>query len=229
MKAEILDVVILSPEEQLVEQYLSYILEVNKKINLTRIDSPESARLLHVEDSLVPLEDIQEALDGRYGDLGTGGGFPGVPIAIYSGRPSLLIDSVGKKVKAVQEGVDSLGLGDQIGTYAGRIEDLAKEQPSSFAVLSARAVTKLVSLIELASPLLVIGGRLICYKAQTDQVEIDDALKVSPKVGMKLMKDYQVTLSDGETLRRIFVFEKVAKSKIKLPRKVGAAQHNPLV
>ena len=215
-------------EDQLVEDYLQYILEVNQRMNLTRIDSVESARLLHIEDSLVPLDDVVAAPAGRYGDLGTGGGFPGVPIAIYSGRKSVLIDSVGKKVAAVQEGVNSLGLGEQISTYAGRIEDLAKEQASSFSVLTARAVTKLVSLIELASPLLVPGGLLICYKAQTTQDEIDSALKVCPKVGMKLIKDYQTTLSDGETLRRIFVFEKVSKPQIKLPRKVGAAQHNPL-
>lgn len=214
--------------DELIDSYLDYILEMNQNINLTRITEPAAARLLHIEDSLVPLQDVMSAPKGLYGDLGTGGGFPGVPIAIKTGRNAVLIDSVKKKVAVVQEGVDSLGLSEQISTYGGRIEELAKDKKGSFAVLTARAVTQLVSLIELASPLLMIGGKLICYKAQTEQSEIDLAVIVSPKVGMKLVKDYSTVLSDGETLRRIFVFEKVSPAQIKLPRKIGAAQHNPL-
>lgn len=218
----------LDKSDQLIDAYLAYILEANQRINLTRITDLDTAKILHVEDSLVPLQDIISAPEGLYGDMGTGGGFPGVPIAVKSGRKAVLIDSVKKKVNVVQEGVDSLGLSNQIDTYGDRIEELAKERKGAFAVLTARAVTQLVSLIELASPLLKIGGQLICYKAQTEQSEIDLALKVCPKVGMKLIKDYSTVLSDGNTLRRIFVFEKVSPAQLKLPRKIGAAQHNPL-
>lgn len=215
-------------EQELLDRYLDYILEVNQTTNLTRITDRNQAQVLHIEDSLVPLNEVLEAPSGLYGDLGTGGGFPGVPIAVCSGRKSILVDSVKKKVRVVEKGIELIGLQDSIFTYDGRIEDLSLQQPASFAVLTARAVTKLVSLVELASPLLVPAGILICYKAQTEQSEIDAANKACPIVGMKLIKDYSVTLSDGETLRRIFIYEKISKPSIKLPRKIGSAQHNPL-
>lgn len=218
----------IEDKKVLIDKYLDYILEANKSINLTRIVDKESAQVLHIEDSLIPLEDVNSAPNGLYGDLGTGGGFPGVPMAIMSGRNAVLIDSVKKKVAVVASGVDELALNDQISTYAGRIEELSVQKPASFAVLTARAVTKLSSLVELASPLLCKGGLLVCYKAQTENDEINASLKTAEKVGMKLIRDYSMTLSDGETKRRIFVFEKIAKSSVKLPRKIGAAQNNPL-
>lgn len=215
-------------EQELLDRYLDYILDANKTTNLTRIIDRKQAQILHIEDSLVPLDDVLKAPSGLYGDLGTGGGFPGIPIAICSGRRSILVDSVKKKVRAVEKGIDLLGLQDSISTFDGRIEELSLQKPASFAVLTARAVTKLVSLIELASPLLVPNGILVCYKAQTEQSEIDAADKVCPLVGMKLIKDYFVVLSDGETMRRIFIYEKASQPSIKLPRKIGSAQHNPL-
>lgn len=218
----------VSDPREAVEQYLDYMLEANKSINVTRITDRESAELLHIEDSLVPINDIIGAPAGLYGDLGTGGGFPGVPVAIYSKRKAVLIDSVKKKVSLVEKGISLIGFEDQISIYGGRIEELALKQPASFAVLTARAVTKLVSLVELASPLLIPQGILVCYKAQTEQSEIDDANRVCHLLGMELVKDYTVTLSDNETTRRIFIFKKIAKSQIRLPRKIGAAQHNPL-
>ena len=88
-------------EAELIDRYLDLILEANKTTNLTRIDSKEKAQLLHVEDSLVALPEINEAPEGLYGDLGTGGGFPGVPVAIMTGREAVLVDSVKKKVALV--------------------------------------------------------------------------------------------------------------------------------
>ena len=145
-------------EAELIDRYLDLILEANKTTNLTRIDSKEKAQLLHVEDSLVALPEINEAPEGLYGDLGTGGGFPGVPVAIMTGREAVLVDSVKKKVAIVDKAVESLGLSDQISTFSGRIEDLACERPRQFSVLTARALSQLPSLLELASPLLKEGA-----------------------------------------------------------------------
>ena len=82
----------LDKSDQLIDAYLAYILEANQRINLTRITDLDTAKILHVEDSLVPLQDIISAPEGLYGDMGTGGGFPGVPIAVKSGRKAVLID-----------------------------------------------------------------------------------------------------------------------------------------
>jgi len=212
----------------LMQRYLDSILEANKVTNLTRITDGEQARLLHIEDSLVGLPEVNEAPTGLYGDLGSGGGFPGVPLALATGRKTLLVDSVKKKMAIVQSALDDLSLSEQISTSSERIEDLPLEYKEKFAVLTARALSKLVSLIELASPLLKKGGRLVCYKAQLSSEEIEEALAVQDLVGMKMISQREICLSDGETTRTIVVFEKIGKSRIKLPRRIGLAQKQPL-
>lgn len=212
----------------LMQRYLDSILEANKVTNLTRITDGEQARLLHIEDSLVGLPEVNEAPTGLYGDLGSGGGFPGVPLALATGRKTLLVDLVKKKMAIVQSALDDLSLSEQISTSSERIEDLPLEYKEKFAVLTARALSKLVSLIELASPLLKNGGRLVCYKAQLSSEELEEALAVQDLVGMKMISQREICLSDGETTRTIVVFEKIGKSRIKLPRRIGLAQKQPL-
>ena len=217
----------------LMQRYLDSILEANKVTNLTRITDGEQARLLHIEDSLVgenPLQSVEvdEAPAGLYGDLGSGGGFPGVPLALATGRKTLLVDSVKKKMAIVQSALDDLSLSEQISTSSERIEDLPLEYKEKFAVLTARALSKLVSLIELASPLLKKSGRLVCYKAQLSSEELEEALAVQDLVGMKMISQREICLSDGETTRTIVVFEKIGKPRIKLPRRIGLAQKQPL-
>ena len=212
----------------LMQRYLDSILEANKVTNLTRITDGEQARLLHIEDSLVGLPEVNEAPTGLYGDLGSGGGFPGVPLALATGRKTLLVDSVKKKMAIVQSALDDLSLSEQISTSSERIEDLPLEYKEKFAVLTARALSKLVSLIELASPLLKKGGRVVCYKAQLSSEELEEALAVQDLVGMKMISQREICLSDGETTRTIVVFEKIGKSRIKLPRRIGLAQKQPL-
>lgn len=212
----------------LMQRYLDSILEANKVTNLTRITDGEQARLLHIEDSLVGLPEVNEAPTGLYGDLGSGGGFPGVPLALATGRKTLLVDSVKKKMAIVQSALDDLSLSEQISTSSERIEDLPLEYKEKFAVLTARALSKLVSLIELASSLLKNGGRLVCYKAQLSSEELEEALAVQDLVGMKMISQREICLSDGETTRTIVVFEKIGKSRIKLPRRIGLAQKQPL-
>ncbi len=217
-----------SDELDLMHQYLALILEANKTTNLTRISSPEQAELLHIEDSLVGLDEVAAAPDGLYGDLGSGGGFPGVPLALATGRKTVLIDSVKKKMALVQSALEQLGLSQQISTYDKRIEELALEHPRSFAVLTARALSRLVSLLELSSPLLIRGGRLVCYKAQLSDDELKEACAIEGMLGMKLTSQREVVLSDGETKRTIVVFEKVGKPRLRLPRRIGLAQKEPL-
>ena len=218
----------IEQKEALAEKYLDLILEANKVTNLTRIVDREQAMILHLEDSLVGLDEINESPDGLYGDLGTGGGFPGVPVAIYTGRDTVLVDSVKKKMAILDNAVNELELPNNVITYAGRIEDLAKEKPGQFSVLSARALSQLPSLLELASPLLKKNGRLVCYKANISDEERNHALSIAEIVGMRIVSSRQVYLSDNETFREIFVFEKFKKPQIKLPRRIGLAQHDPI-
>ena len=215
-------------KEKLISDYLSRILEVNTYLNLTRISEESNAQLLHIEDSLSALEELNSAPEGLYGDLGSGGGFPGVPLAIATGRETILIDSVQKKMKAVNEILDNLGLTPQISTSGERIEDLGNSMRGQFSVLTARALSQLGVLLELSSPLLKQNGQLICLKASVSEDEFNHALTLEEKTGMKLKSRRAFLLSDGETKREILVFEKNAEPTMKLPRRVGLAQKKPL-
>lgn len=216
-------------EEQMniIQEYLKGIIEINKTVNLTRITDQKEAELLHIEDSISALPEINEAPEGLYGDLGTGGGFPGVPLGIITGRQTILVDSVKKKLNAIECVLQDLSIQDIV-VNASRIEDLANEMPKKFSVLTARALSSLSSLLELACPLLRMNGQLICLKSHVSDEELNSAQSLEKKLGMKLIKQRSFYLSDSETYREILVFEKVAKPKIKLPRRVGMAQKKPL-
>lgn len=214
--------------DELLDKYLRAILEVNQNINLTNIKDYDSARLLHIEDSLTVLPELNESPDGIYGDLGSGGGFPGVPLGIASGRETVLVDSVKKKMAAINKILVDLNLDSKISVCDLRIEELALTSPEHFSVLTARALSNLSSLLELASPLLKKKGRLICLKSHTEE-ELKDAMQIESETGMKLISHRKYQLSDKETYRECLVFEKSSKPTVKLPRRIGLAQKKPLL
>lgn len=211
--------------DDLLKRHLELVIEANKTTNITRISTWDEGMLLHVEDSLVGLPEVEEAPEGRLVDIGSGAGYPGIPLAIESGRATLLADSVGKKTAILVSMVEELGL-DNVEVYTGRIEDLAREKAGVFAVVTARALAQLSVLMELASPLLQDGGRLVCYKANVSDEELQHALSLQERLGMSLVSDRAVEL--GDACRRIISFEKSGRPQINLPRKTGMAQKRPL-
>ncbi len=214
-------------QRELLDKHLELVIEENKVTNLTRIVDWESAQVLHVEDSLAGLPEVEEAMEGPYLDMGSGAGFPGIPLAIMTGRETLLADSVGKKTRALDSFAAALGIEDIVSTYHGRIEDLALQQPNHFSLVTARALSSLASLLELASPLLAKGGRLVCYKTHSKSEELEHAREIARKLGMEFVSSRGFTLSDGETSRAIIVFRKRCNPSMKLPRRVGMAQKKP--
>lgn len=218
----------LSNEQQLlIKKHLNLVIEANKVVNLTRIDSVEEGMILHVEDSLSALEELNQAPSGLYGDLGSGAGYPGIPLAIASGRQTVLVDARKKKMDVLSSIIDELELSARVSTYAGRAELLARKQPKHFSVLTARALSQLPVLLELASPLLKMHGLLVCYKAQLSEAEFDDARRIQRLVGMELVNDRCFRLN-GEFERRILTFEKYSIPQVSLPRQEGLAQKHPL-
>jgi 16S rRNA (guanine527-N7)-methyltransferase len=209
----------------LLHKHLNLVIEANKTTNITRIDSFEEGVKLHIQDSLVGLEEVNKAPQGSYVDIGSGAGYPGIPLAIETGRETLLVDSVGKKTAILNSFIKDLEL-TNVKTYTGRIEDLGKQKKEKFSVVTARALAKTSVLMELASPLLKEGGLLVCYKALMDESELAHALELQDILAMKYVSDRTVTLEDKT--RRILVFKKEGKPTIKLPRKVGMAQKHPL-
>ena len=117
-------------KQKKIQAYLDLVIEKNKELNLTRIETREKGMLLHIEDSLSCIDEFTSQ-DGPFLDIGTGGGFPGVPLAIASGRTGVLIDSVQKKARAVQEMIDELNLSNMIQVRGIRSEELALEVTST--------------------------------------------------------------------------------------------------
>lgn len=205
--------------------YLNKVLEVNESINLTRVTDIQQAILLHLEDSLAVYEEFCDSPNGLYADLGSGGGFPGVPLALASGRKTLLVDSVKKKMAAVNHILEDMHLTDLITTCDLRAEELALEKANEFSVITARALTSLPSLMELASPLLRQGGTLIALKSKEEN-EFNNS-QLENKLGLRKIKERSYFLSDQETYRVVYMFEKYKNPEVKLPRRPGMAQKRP--
>lgn len=212
-------------QQTLLEQHLAMVLEANIRTNLTTITDVEQARILHINDSLAGVELLDQAPAGPVVDLGSGAGFPGIPLAVVSKREITLVESVGKKARFLQDVVSELRLSNTV-VYQGRAEELAVEQPQHYSVVTARALTQLPSLIELASPLLKDQGWLIAYKSSDVEQELNDARMIQEKLGMAYLKTQDCVLSDG-TERTLIVFQKTGPASVKLPRRAGMAQKRP--
>lgn len=213
-------------KQEKIRSYLELVIEKNKELNLTRIDTEEKGMLLHIEDSLSCLDEFCN-MDGEFLDIGTGGGFPGVPLAIASNRTGVLIDSVQKKARAVQEMIEELGLNNQIQARGTRSEELALEVGERFTTIVARAVSSLPAVMELAAPLLVMDGELIALRGKEDEVDLEAIDTIAEKLGLETISKRHIYISETYE-RTIYVFKKVSQAMIKLPRRNGMAQKRPL-
>lgn len=213
-------------KQKKIQAYLDLVIEKNKELNLTRIETREKGMLLHIEDSLSCIDEFTSQ-DGPFLDIGTGGGFPGVPLAIASGRTGVLIDSVQKKARAVQEMIDELNLSNMIQVRGIRSEELALEVGEKFYTVIARAVSSLPTVLELATPLLVSHGEFIALRGKENERSIEGGNRIAEKLGLEMISSRHLYI--GETYERnILVFKKVGKPTIKLPRRNGMAQKKPL-
>ena len=212
-------------------QHLELLIEINKTLNLTRITSIDDALVLHILDSLLPLKACKEFIDNEknYIDIGTGGGFPGLPLAIMSTNKSLLIDSIGKKITAVQKMIDEIGLSKRVKALKLRAEEIPTEYKNKFDFVTFRAVAKTNILLEYAEPFLASEGTLIVMKANVDKIELQDASHAAKIFGYKNVSRETFELPNNLGHREILLYKKVERSKIKLPRKTGQAKSNPFV
>jgi len=219
----------VSPEQRkrLVE-HLELLMEKNQVMNLTAIKDMDQALELHLEDSLLALPIFLSCGPERFCDLGTGGGFPGIPLGIMSGCHGLLVDSVKKKSLAVQDFIQKLDLEGSLMTSSLRAEEPALKEPRSFDLVTARALSSLPSLVELAAPLLRDKGFLLALKGSPEDAEIMAGDNAASVCGMTLLKREDHILEPSESCRSLFLYQKIAKPRIKLPRRVGLAQRSPL-
>lgn len=214
-------------QQELCLKHLNLVINKNKVMNLTRILDPSEAVALHILDSLVLLPYLNLAPEGPFLDMGTGAGFPGIPLAIASSRSAVMIDSVGKKVDAVNEFISELGLSNCEAVH-DRLEIAATNRRASFSAVTARALAPLPVLIEYAAPFLMHDGLFIVTKGNPDDSELASGTKAARICGLSLVdsKDCDLPASLGH--RQLYVYKKVSEPSISLPRANGFARKNPL-
>jgi 16S rRNA (guanine527-N7)-methyltransferase len=215
-------------QAELLDAHLASVLEQNKTLNLTSITDVSQGILLHIEDSLAAHIEVDAAPEGRMMDLGSGGGFPGIPLAILTGRKTTLVEATAKKANFLQRFINEQDLGAFLEVVGLRAEEVAQQSPRTISVITARAVSSLPALMELAAPLLIKGGILIAYKGRVTDETLEDALSLEKELGMKVVGVRSFVLSDEVTKRAIVCFEKVGEAGLVLPRRVGQAQRHPL-
>ncbi|MDO5043726.1 MAG: 16S rRNA (guanine(527)-N(7))-methyltransferase RsmG [Coriobacteriia bacterium] len=207
--------------------YLDLLLVKNQTLNLTAIKDPKDAVILHLVDSLLFIKMLPLNLNGSLLDMGSGGGLPGIPLAIVSNLSINLLDSVAKKTRAQEEFINALQL-TKARAFNNRIELFSKENKYKYDYVTARALAPLNVLIEYASPLLPVGGSLIVSKSIQIKEELREAEKALKLCGFKLHSSESFNLPYDYGYRELLLFKKVKLETIALPRSNGKAKNQPL-
>lgn len=209
-------------------RHLDCLIVANNRLNLTRITGKLDAVRLHLVDSLLAMDEVAAAPQGTLCDIGTGGGYPGIPLAVATRREAVLLDSVTKKAAAVDSIIADCRLGEQVRVAAERAEEYALHAPAAFAVVVARAVAPLPALLELASPLLMDGGLFVALKGRPQDNEVAAGAIVAEIAGFDAPSIRVVSIPGGDETRTILSYRKMRVSSVKLPRRAGMAQRRPL-
>lgn len=222
-----LDIEVSRDEAEMCIKHLLMVNQVNDYMNLTRIQDIHDALILHIVDSLALTRDLPIEPE-RFLDIGTGAGFPGIPFCVYTGCDGVLLDSVGKKVQAVQAFIEELGL-KGVEAVHDRCESYATAHHHAFDIVLARAVGQMNLIVEYATPFLEEDGYLIVAKANPSKDECHIADQTASICGLELIGSDEFELPRGLGHRTVFLYQKVSNPKIHLPRPVGLAKKQPLV
>lgn len=224
------DINIILSEMQ-VEQFFKYmnlLLEWNEKINLTAITDENEIILKHFVDSLT----ICKYLENKNSliDVGTGAGFPGIPVKIV--RPDLkivLLDSLNKRVKFLNDVIEKLDLKNIVALH-GRAEEVARkpEYREQFDIATSRAVANLSVLLEYLVPFVKVGERCICMKGAEIEEELNSAGKAMMVLGAKIDKVDDFLLPGSDMRRNLVILKKMKETSGKYPRKAGVPAKDPI-
>lgn len=228
IQAKKIDVILDEEQIQKFYKYMELLLEWNEKINLTAIVEPRDVILKHFVDSLTICKELQK--NKTLADIGTGAGFPGIPVKIL--RPDLditLIDSLNKRVNFLTMVIEALKL-EKIIALHGRIEDFGKNKKyrEKFDYVTSRAVANLSTLSEYMIPLVKIGGKCICMKGSNIDEELKNAEKAIKTLGGKIEKVDTFLLPDTDMGRNIILIKKEKATPNKYPRKAGTPAKEPI-
>ncbi len=220
----------LTPEARLKLEAVLDLIAADPR-SLTSVRDPEEAWRAHVADSLTGLEVPALCDASRIADLGAGAGFPGLVLALALPQAQVdLIESVSRKCEFMREAAEKAGIPNVLVVNARSEEHGAAEAPGreAYDAVTARAVARLATLAELASPLLRQGGVLVAWKGRRDADEEAELARVLEATAMELEDVIEVGESAGYEHRHLHVLKKKGITPVNLPRRAGMAKKRPL-
>ncbi|MCR4674073.1 MAG: 16S rRNA (guanine(527)-N(7))-methyltransferase RsmG [Lachnospiraceae bacterium] len=211
--------------------FYEMLVEKNKVMNLTGITEWDDVVLRHFIDSISISEIINlSSFKGKILDLGTGAGFPGIPLKImFPNLDIVLFDSLNKRIKFLQEVIDELGLCG-IEAIHGRAEEFGRNisYREKFDLVVSRAVANISTLSEYCLPFVKVGGCFISYKTESIEDEIKNSGKAVTILGGKISKVSHFSLYDSDMERALLQIDKIKSTGKKFPRKAGLPSKEPL-
>ncbi|MEE1313372.1 MAG: 16S rRNA (guanine(527)-N(7))-methyltransferase RsmG [Lachnospiraceae bacterium] len=229
-KAEKLGITLNDIQCHQFQQYYEYLVEKNKVMNLTGITEKEEVIDKHFIDSLGLAASFDLTKEQQVLDLGTGAGFPGIPLKIaFPNLNITLLDSLNKRIKFLDEVIELLGL-EHITTIHGRAEDFAKpgKLREQFDLCVSRAVANLSSLSEYCIPYVKEHGYFISYKSGNIEEELEKAQKAIKILGGKISGVKEFTIPDTDISRTFVMIEKRKATPKRFPRRAGLPSKDPL-
>lgn len=220
-------------DDHIIDQFQNYmdsILEWNEKVNLTAITDKDEFIKKHYIDSLACAGCSQIEHAKTIIDIGTGAGFPGIPLAIiYPNKKFLLLDSLNKRLKIIEELASEIGI-NNVTVLHGRAEEVAqkKEYREQFDFCVSRAVANLAVLSEYCIPFVKVGGYFAAYKTGNAEDEINESLKAIKILGGVIEDRKAVNIDDFDLDHQIVMIRKMNKTLAKYPRKAGTPVKEPL-
>lgn len=216
-------------------QFISYyelLIDWNSRMNLTAITEFEDVLKKHFIDSLSLISAVSDLAQKQYDliDVGTGAGFPGIPLKIaFPNLKITLLDSLNKRIQFLNEVICKLELQD-IEAVHGRAEDFAKPDQfrERFDLCVSRAVANLATLSEYCIPFVKPGGFFISYKSEKVNVELEEAKKAISVLGGSFQKNIEFLLPHSDITRNFIVIQKKNKTPFKYPRKAGLPSKEPI-
>ena len=209
------------------ESFSAMLVEKNKVMNLTGITEPREVATLHLLDSL-SLIPMAELAGKSIVDVGTGAGFPGVPLAIALPESAItLLDSLNKRIDFLRESGEALSLTNADYVH-GRAEEFAADHRESFDFAVSRAVANLPMLCELCLPLVKVGGQFLAMKSSHTEEEIASAKSAISKLGGKIEAVEDYTIPTTDVVHRVVRIRKVSPTPKKYPRRFAQIKKQPL-
>lgn len=209
-------------------KYMKLLLEWNEKINLTAITEENEVIIKHFIDSLTIYKYLNEAKSII--DVGTGAGFPGIPIKILNKEIDItLMDSLNKRINFLNEVVKNLNL-ERISCIHSRAEELGRDKKfrEKYDVAVSRAVANMSTLVEYLLPFVKVGGMCICMKGSSIDEELKEAEKAIKMIGGKIEKVEKIILPNSDYERNIVIIRKINNTNSKFPRKAGIPKKEPI-